>query len=158
MFKRILVVCIGNICRSPTAEALIHARYHSRGIQTSSAGLGAMVGKPMDASALAMLQGHADDFSGDARLALDAWLERGHVARQLDDGILAQHDLVLVMEDKHLKTIQTRHPQASGKTFLLGKWLDNVEIPDPYKQGTEAFTHVYGLIDRCVDSWDRYLR
>ena len=51
MFKSILVVCVGNICRSPTGEALLISKLEGRGIEVSSAGLGALVGKPVDTTA-----------------------------------------------------------------------------------------------------------
>ncbi|MDX9738299.1 MAG: low molecular weight phosphotyrosine protein phosphatase, partial [Azonexus sp.] len=51
MFKSILVVCVGNICRSPTGEALLKSKLQGRGIEVTSAGLGALVGKPVDSTA-----------------------------------------------------------------------------------------------------------
>lgn len=144
VFNRILVVCVGNICRSPTAEALLLHRHAQRGYRIGSAGLGAVKGAPMDPTALAVLQEHGLDHAG-------------HVARQLTGELLAGADLVLVMEKAHLHTIQTRHPQASGKTMLLGKWLGDIDIPDPYRQQRPAFEHAFQLIDKAVTSWDRYL-
>lgn len=145
MFKRILVVCIGNICRSPTAEALINDRFGGRGIVATSAGLSAVKGAPVDASALALLNEHGLSHSD-------------HVARQISSGILADADLVLVMEKSHLRSIQTQYPQVSGKTFLLGKWVGDQDVPDPYRQQRPAFEHAYRIIDQAVQGWDRYLR
>jgi len=51
----------------------------------------------------------------------------------------------------------TRYPQARGKTFLLGKWLGDKEVPDPYRQSREAFEHVYELIDSACSAWQKYL-
>ena len=113
-------------------------------IQVTSAGLGALVGKGIDPTAQELLVEHGFDGSS-------------HVARQLDDSIIAQADLVLVMERKHVKAISERFPQASGKTFLLGKWQNDQEIPDPYKQQRPAFEHVYRLMAEGVQSWLRYV-
>lgn len=58
MFKNILIVCVGNICRSPTAEALFAHRLSGQGLTISSAGIGALVGNPMDKTAHEVLQDH----------------------------------------------------------------------------------------------------
>lgn len=140
MFKRILIVCVGNICRSPTAEYLLRNRLSKTDIAVESAGLGALVGHSMDATALAVLAEHGIDGSA-------------HVARQLDDSMLRSAELVLAMEKRHVATISQSAPQASGKTFMLGKWQGDINIPDPYRQRREAFEHVYDLIDGSVSRW-----
>ena len=71
MFKNILIVCVGNICRSPTAEALFAHRLSGQDLTISSAGIGALVGNPMDKTAHEVLQ--------DNGLELPA-----HCARQVD--------------------------------------------------------------------------
>lgn len=146
MFRKILFVCVGNICRSPTAELLMRHRLQGRpGVEVSSAGLQALVGRPVDPEAAALLR--------EAGIAPD-----GHQARQATPSILAAADLVLVMEHAHQTRIAREVPQVSGKTFLLGKWRGQREIPDPYRQHREAFEHVYQLIDDCVDSWLPYIK
>lgn len=139
-FKRILVVCVGNICRSPTAEHLLREALGDCGCTVSSAGLGALVGKPIEPTALAVLQRHGHT-------------PQLHEARQLDDALLAEADLVLVMERGHLEEVTRRAPQARGKTFLLGKWRGDAEIPDPYRKDEAAFVRAYELIDDCVKTW-----
>lgn len=143
-FKRILVVCVGNICRSPTAEHLLRDALVGTGCTVSSAGLGALVGKPIEPTALAVLQRHGH-------------APKPHAARQLDDKLLAEADLVLVMEKDHLQEVTRRAPQARGKTFLLGKWRGGAEIPDPYRKNEAAFLRAYELIDDCVDTWVEHI-
>jgi protein-tyrosine phosphatase len=146
VFKRILIVCVGNICRSPTAEYLFRQRLFAVDIDGSSdvlvesAGLGALVGSGMDTTALSVLAEHGVD-------------GRSHLARQLNGDMLRAAELVLVMEKGHVAAITKAAPQASGKTFLLGKWQHDVSIPDPYRQHRIAFEHVYDLIDDAVTSW-----
>lgn len=115
-----------------------------RDIQVSSAGLGALVGRPIDATAQQLLVEHGLDASA-------------HVARQVNAEILAAADLVLVMERKHLRVISDQAPEASGKTFLLGKWQADRDVPDPYRQQRPAFEHVYRLMTEGVESWRRYV-
>lgn len=144
MFRKVLVVCVGNICRSPTAEIVLRTTLEASPVAVSSAGLQALVDRPIDATAGALLR------------------ERGldptpHRARQLTPALLADADLVLVMERAHQARIAREVPQASGKVMLLGKWIGDREIPDPYRQQRPAFEHVLGLVDDSVAAWRRYL-
>jgi protein-tyrosine phosphatase len=144
MFNNILFVCVGNICRSPSAEVMLRRAVEGKGVHVSSAGLGALVGHHIDATAQQLL----------VERGLDGSAHRG---RQISDSILSEADLVLTMERKHVHRIIEIAPQASGKTFLLGKWQSDREIPDPYRQARPAFEHVYGLMDEGIRSWVRYL-
>lgn len=144
VFKKILIICVGNICRSPTAEYLLRRQLADRDIQVSSAGLGALVGHPVDGHAMAILEERGIDASG-------------HRARQVDAPMLREADLVLGMERRHLAATARLAPEASGKLFLLGKWSDFESVPDPYRQPRRVFENVFGLIERGVDSWLRYL-
>lgn len=145
VFKRILIVCVGNICRSPTAEYLFRHHLSATGVSLESAGLGALVGKPMDATALQVLGEHGVD--GGA-----------HLARQLTTTMLREAELVLAMEREHVSRMMTLAPEASGKVMLLDRWGQGNDIPDPYRQSREAFEHVYGLIEESVRAWLPYLR
>ena len=144
MFKRILTVCIGNICRSPTAEYLLRQKLSGRGISVDSAGLGAMEGYPVDVTAMQLLAEHGIDTAA-------------HRARKLMPVMLREADLVLGMERSHVHAMIRLAPEASGKIFLLDKWLLGRDIPDPYRQQRPAFEHVYGMIEQGVDSWSRHL-
>lgn len=145
VFNQVLIVCVGNICRSPTAEHLLRQAVQDYNIVVGSAGLAALVDQPIEKHALATLARHGQ------QPAL-------HRARQLTPKILQNADLVLVMERNHLRDINQQSPQSRGKTFLLGKWQHDREIPDPYRQGEVAFEHAYALIDEAVATWSRYLR
>src|SRR5690606_5216824 len=140
MFKSILVVCVGNICRSPTGEALLKGKLDGRGIEVSSAGLGALVGKPVDSTAAEVM-------------AAAGYSLPDHQARQLTPDMLRAADLVLAMEHKHLESIHSMAPEARGKTFLFGKWSNNREVPDPYRQQLPAFEHVFRLLDEAATAW-----
>src|SRR5690554_7668998 len=94
MFDNIVVVCIGNICRSPTAEMMLAAQLPSKKI--SSAGLGALVGHDMDATAKQVAESHG-------------LVCPPHQARQLDNVICSAADLLLVMRsEEHTSELQSR--------------------------------------------------
>jgi protein-tyrosine phosphatase len=144
MFKKILVVCVGNICRSPTAECLLHAKLTPKGFEVSSAGISALVDHPMDKTAHEILQ-------------QNGYIWDQHKARQLTRDIIQENDLILVMEKGHLKAVTDIAPEARGKTFLLSKWLEGQDITDPYRQSKTLFELVYKLIDKACDGWEKRL-
>lgn len=144
MFDSILVVCAGNICRSPTAEYVLKSKLAGKNIKISSAGLTALEGKAADATAKQIAAPHG--------ITMEE-----HQGRQLTSNLVAQNSVILVMEQRHLTDLCSRYPEARGKTFLLGKWLGDKEIPDPYRQSLEAFEHVYALIDSACSAWQKYL-
>ena len=144
MFDSVLMVCAGNICRSPTAEYVLKSKLTNKNITVSSAGLTALVGKPADETA--------------KKIATQYGIEMTeHQGQQLSSALIASNSVILVMEQRHLNDVHAQYPQARGKTFLLGKWIDNAEIPDPYRQSQEAFEHVYALIDSACSAWQKYL-
>ncbi|WP_445001245.1 low molecular weight protein-tyrosine-phosphatase [Halomonas mongoliensis] len=139
MFQRILVVCTGNICRSPVAEAMLREALPGR--QLGSAGLGALVGHGVEPIARALAEADGLDVAE-------------HQARQLTTEMVGNADLVLVMSSGQRRAVGELVPQALGKTMLLGNWLpDEPEIPDPYRKSREAFEHVHWLLGRATQSW-----
>ena len=140
MIKRILMVCIGNICRSPMAEYVLRQRLASCGTRVSSAGLRALSGEPMAVTALHVLAEHGIDGTT-------------HRARQLTPAMLREADLVLGAEKAHLEAMIQLAPEASGKIFLLDHWVSRRDIPDPYLQKRAAFVRVFDMVEQGVDSW-----
>lgn len=144
MFKRILTVCLGNICRSPTAEYVLRQRLAPRAIEVASAGLCGLSGEPMAETALQVLAEHGIDGTA-------------HRARQLTAGMLREADLVLGAEKSHVDTMIRLTPEASGKIFLIDHWVSGRDIPDPFLQERAAFVQVFDMIEQSVDSWLHYL-
>ena len=142
MFDKILVVCVGNICRSPSGEYLFKKLLPNKTI--ASAGVGALVGKAADKMA--------------TEVALENNLSlAGHEAQQLTSDLCREYDLILVMEQGHIDAVTNIAPEARGKTMLLSQWTDKQAIPDPYRQSKEAFTHAYQLIDQACQAWAKKL-
>ena len=134
------MVCIGNICRSPMAEALAHARLdHYPGARVASAGLGALVGRPADPMAQELMAARGLDISA-------------HRARQLTAAMMTQFDLILVMEAEHVSHAEALNPAMRGRIHRIGKFGD-FDVPDPYRRGRLAFVEALELIERALDEF-----
>ncbi|MDK9357006.1 MULTISPECIES: low molecular weight protein-tyrosine-phosphatase Wzb [Lelliottia] len=143
MFNKILVVCVGNICRSPTAERLLRA--YQPDLIVDSAGLGALVGKGADERATSVAKEH--------NLSL-----AGHFARQVSGRMCREYDLILAMEKRHINALCEIAPEMRGKVMLFGHWDSEREIPDPYRKSREAFEAVYTLLDQSAQQWAQALK
>ena len=132
---KVLFVCTGNICRSPTAEGVLrrlaekeHLKIHveSRGTHDYH------VGEPPDERA----QDHAK------RRGYDLSAQR---AKQLSKRDFEEFDLVLAMDRGHLRILQRLcPPQYAGKVRLF---LQEADVPDPYYGGAEGFEQVLDLVE-----------
>jgi protein-tyrosine phosphatase len=144
-FKSVLMVCVGNVCRSPLAEHLLRSKLSpGSGVTVASAGLRPPMGSPVHPIVEEKLQSRG----------LTA---AGHRARQVNPELLLQHDVVLVMEPAHIELLHSIEPLARGRIFLLDHWGEQQPIPDPVRQQREAFDHVDQLIDQATSAWLSYL-
>jgi protein-tyrosine phosphatase len=143
MFDSILIVCTGNICRSPIGERYLRKLLPDKKID--SAGTGALIGYAADESAIKIASKN--------NMSLE-----GHKGTQFTVALGRQYDLILVMERTHLEQISRMAPEVRGKTMLFGHWLDQKEIPDPYRKSEEAFASVYQLIEQAGQRWVEKLR
>ncbi len=143
-FQRLLVVCTGNICRSPVGEALL--RRALSGGHIESAGLGAVVGEGVDPRARRLAEADGLDVGG-------------HVARQLDAALVQSADLILVMSESQRHAIAQRYPAATGKVLRFGHWLPGggADIVDPYGGSDERFARVHERLVEAAAGWARRL-
>ena len=139
--KHILVVCIGNICRSPMAEYFLQQQYPQ--LQIKSAGIAGLVGHAADEKASLCMQ----------RLGIDI---SPHVARKLNYDMIKWADLVLVMSQNQQKHLEQTWPFAKGKTFRLGHWQAK-NIADPYQHEQSVFDETCQIIQNCVADWKKHL-
>lgn len=146
MFNNILVVCVGNICRSPMAEVLFKdalLKINQNNCSVFSAGIGALVGHKSDEKAVQLMLARGLDISG-------------HRATQLNTQMVRKADLILVMELAHKIDIENKEPSAKGKVFRLGEW-GGYDINDPYQLDLAAFESVLVQIDQGVNQWVKKL-
>lgn len=142
MFHHILVVCSGNICRSPVAAALLQQSFPDKVI--SSAGVA------VEASGLS---GHEMEACARRVAEAQGLVCPSHSAQQLTSSMVSQADIILVMETHHRHEIARRFPVALAKTFLLGNWLEKCEIDDPYRKSEEAFIYIHRHLVQSCNSW-----
>ena len=138
--QRILIVCHGNIIRSPFAARLIaHTLPSGACVSIISAGLEAVPGKPPHSTALEVATARAIDLSG-------------HAASRLTAEVVAASDAIFVMEADHLLTMRKRFPEARAKTFLLACLAAGtpLEIQDPYAGDEAQFRECFDHISQAV--------
>ena len=142
---RLLVVCLGNICRSPMAEGAIRARIEASALAgqvvLDSAGIGPWhVGQPPDRRAIATAARHGVDIA-DLR------------GRQLSRDDFSHHDWLLCADRSNLRDALARGPvDTHSRCALLLDWagVADMEVPDPYTGDMADFEAVWALLDRAA--------
>lgn len=138
MTFRVLFVCTGNICRSPTAEGVFRALVKKAGLESrvevDSAGTrGYHVGDPPDERAVAVARSRGYDLS---QLR----------ARRVTDADFDDFDLILALDRGHLRRLRAMRPEGSraeARLFLS----DGRDVPDPYYGDRADFNHALDLIE-----------
>ena len=143
MRHKVLFVCTGNICRSPTAEGVARGLAMRQGVdhlfEFDSAGThGYHVGEPPDPRTIA------------------AALRRGYDlaplrARRVTDFDFIRFDYLLAMDREHLELLQRACPRPHrnklGLFLVFSERFDADEVPDPYYGGAQGFDHVLDLVE-----------
>lgn len=147
-YTNILILCQGNICRSPVAEAMLKRVLPGKQIQ--SAGLTAMVGQGAEPTTIEIASADGLDLSE-------------HVARQVSSDMIQWADLILVMSEGQRNQVSQLTPHAMGKTLLLAHWLEQPsqtprqgqqkDIPDPYRKSRDVFDYVHKLMAQSIALW-----
>ena len=146
---RVVTVCMGNICRSPTAEAVLRAKLEAAGladlVEVDSAGTyGGHAGSPPDPR------------------SQEAALRRGYDLSRLRARGLAPDDaaadLLLVMDRGNLRHAQRVVGEHEGLRLFLSHGRGGSEVPDPYYGGVDGFERVLDLIEAGADAWVAVIR
>lgn len=140
LYRNIMVVCTGNICRSPMAAALLKRRLSLYDVSVHSVGTAALQGAPADPMAQAVMRKHNIDLVD-------------HRGRQASATTLANVDLVLTAEAVHSQWIYIRFPSLRGRVFKLGYWLSDHDIADPFQRPRDVYEATLKDIDTCIGTW-----
>jgi protein-tyrosine phosphatase len=146
---RLLFVCLGNICRSPTAEGVMRRLLRDEGleeqIEVDSAGTGGWhIGDPPDRRATAAAGERDIDISGSAR--------------QFEPADFERFDLILAMDAENRSDLLAMAPgdEARSRVRLLREFdpdaraSGDLDVPDPYFGGDEGFEHVLDLVEAAT--------
>ena len=152
---RVLFVCLGNICRSPSAEGVLRARVTQAGlahrISIDSAGTGAWhIGEPPDPRAQQAAAARHIDISGQR-------------ARQISQADFDAFDYILGMDHQNLSHLKKLRPHSQQKSAKLGLFLEYAntqhrDVPDPYYGGREGFDLMLNLIEEAAEHFLQHLQ
>ncbi len=145
MPTKVLMVCLGNICRSPLAEGILQSKVTDIPIYVDSAGTaGYHIGNPPDPRSIAVARKNLIDISRQR-------------CRKFEVVDFEEFDLIYVMDRSNLADILHLAPNevARKKVSLLLDLLpgSESEVPDPYYGGVDGFDHVFDLISRACDKF-----
>ena len=142
---KVLFICLGNICRSPTAEAVFKARAASAGLEVHAESAGTSgwhIGEPPDLRSLEAGEARGYSFAGQA-------------SRKVIRADFGEFDHILAMDTKNVEALREMCPDSYLSRIEL--FLDYVpnsetrEVPDPYYGGDGGFNHVLDLIEQASD-------
>lgn len=144
MQTKVLMVCLGNICRSPLAEGILKSKVDTLKVTVDSAGTGHWhIGNSPDPRSIAIAKDNGLDISK----------QRG---RQFSVEDFDRFDYIFVMDNSNKKNVLelARTEADRNKVQLLLDVIfpnENVDVPDPYYGGNSGFKNVYNMIDEACD-------
>ena len=145
---KVLFVCLGNICRSPLAEAILNHKVRERNldrqIQSDSCGTSNYhIGKAPDHRSISCAKGRG--------ILID------HAGRQIIPGDFEEFDYIIVMDQSNLKNVRSlmeRSGRSHSHLYLMREFQPNAahtEVPDPYFGDEAGFEEVYDMLDESID-------
>ena len=142
--KKILFVCLGNICRSPLAEALFNKHVADRGLQNKyqahSCGTAAFhIGEQPDARSRANARANGLSYT--------------HAARQINSRDFQEFDMIVAMDDSNMRNLEQLKPHTEAPIKLMRDFdtgFEGSNVPDPYFGGEDGFQEVFDILDRST--------
>lgn len=144
--KKVLFVCLGNICRSPLAEALFNKHVKDRGLQDK------FIGDSCGTAAYHV--GEQPDNRSRAN-AEENGLVYSHKARQLAIADYVEFDLIVPMDTSNLSNIKKLYPESNTEIKLMRDYdsgYEGADVPDPYFGGEQGFQNVFDILDRSTNA------
>lgn len=146
----VLLVCMGNICRSPTAEAILRAQLRARGWQDAV--------HVDSAGTHAYHVGEAPDARASEAAAAAGYVLEGLRARQVCADDFARFDWILAADGQNLAELRQRCPvPQQGKLRLMRDWVGGGDVPDPYYGGRQGFVEMVSMLETALaaalDAW-----
>ncbi|MBL7869638.1 low molecular weight protein-tyrosine-phosphatase [Flavobacterium lindanitolerans] len=141
---KILMVCLGNICRSPLAEGILQSKLPRDRFVVDSAGTGDWhIGRQPDSRSIAVAKSNGLDISR----------QRGRLFTATD---FETNDYIFVMDNSNYKDVMRLAPNAEAKSkvsLILNELFpgENVDVPDPYFGLEDGFSNVYGMLDEVCE-------
>jgi len=142
MKTRVLMVCLGNICRSPLAEGILKSKVDPNKVFVDSAGTGSWhIGSEPDRRSIATAK----------RYGIDITNQRG---RQFSEGDFEDFDHIFAMDNSNFKDIMSmaKTDEDRQKVHLILEEIfpsENVDVPDPYHGGEQGFENVYQMLNEA---------
>ena len=143
--SKILVVCTGNVCRSPVVEALLNKRFHERGISELYAhSAGTADYPPRSASRFSV------EVIGETE-SIDLTDHRSKVATK---AMVEEASLIICMEASHKEVLSLESPSEADKIFLLSEMVPGpvYDVSDPYGKDKHAYQMMVKTVTQLVDS------
>ncbi len=133
---KVLFVCTGNTCRSPMAEGLL--KHNCDICDVLSAGIHAPDDSPASENAVQVMRQRGIDIGG-------------HRAATVTGSVMQEADVVLTMTGAHKQALQQMFPEAAGKVYTLGEFVDvNMDIPDPYMGNSQVYSACADVLERLI--------
>lgn len=143
MVARVLMVCLGNICRSPLAEGILKSKVNSKSIFIDSAGTGGYhIGNKPDSRSIAVANTYGIDIANQR-------------CRKFETKDFDEFDIIYVMDKSNyanvIATSRNTIDKAKVKLLLDEVELEIIEVPDPYYDSEDGFDYVFHLIDKACE-------